>query len=302
MQIRHALSIACFAGIAFVACHKPEHPGYEKTASGIFVKPFVKGKDTARAHLGDRVVMQIVCKSEKDCTLIDTRKGNGHLPILIRPSVYPGDIFEAVASMHKGDSTGFIFGAKEYFQKLEHKAMPPFLDSTSQLYFYIKVDQIDPKSVVEAEQKKHMEEQAKREEAMKLEAAEAKDKEPEILKQYIADNKIKAKPTKSGLYYIETQKGTGENVKPGQTVSVKYTGKFLNGEVFDASDKHGGQPFDFAVGQKAVIPGWDEALLLMKKGGKATLIIPSALAYGDGGGQMKPYATLLFDVELVNVK
>ncbi|HXC06699.1 MAG TPA: FKBP-type peptidyl-prolyl cis-trans isomerase, partial [Bacteroidia bacterium] len=277
-------------------------PGFEKTASGIFYKSLVKGKDTARAHLGDRIVMQIVCKSEKDCTLIDTRRGNGHLPILVRPSVYPGDIFEAVSSMHKGDSTAFIFGAKDYFAKLEKKAMPNFLDSNSLLFFYIKVDQIDPKTMVEAEQKKHMEEQAQRQQAMQKEAGEAKEKEPELRNKYIADNKIKVKPTKSGLYYIETQKGTGDNAKAGQTVSVKYTGKFLNGEVFDASERHGGAPFDFTIGQKQVIPGWDEALQLMKKGGKATLIIPSDLAYGDGGGQMKPYATLVFEVELVNVK
>ncbi|MFI5149155.1 MAG: FKBP-type peptidyl-prolyl cis-trans isomerase [Bacteroidia bacterium] len=311
MQLRHVFIIACFAGTAFVACHKPEHPGYEKNAAGIFVKSFIKGKDTVLPKMGERVVMQIVCKTDKDCTLIDTRKGNGRLPILIRPSIYPGDIFAAVSGMHKGDSTGFIFGAREYFQKLERKAMPAFLDSNSLLYFYIKVDQIDPKAMVEEEQKKRreeqmkqQEEQMKQQEVMKKEAGEAKEKEPGLIKKYLADNKIKTKPAKSGLYYIETQKGTGDNIKAGQTVSVKYTGKFFNGEVFDASDKHpGAAPIDFVVGQKQVIAGWDEALQLMKKGGKATLVIPSVIAYGEqGSGPIRPYTPLTFDLEVVNVK
>jgi FKBP-type peptidyl-prolyl cis-trans isomerase FkpA len=148
--------------------------------------------------------------------------------------------------------------------------------------------------LVDVEQKKRMEEQQK--------AAEiAKAEEPKMLEQYITEKKIKTKPTKSGLYLIETEKGKGDAIKPGQTVTVKYTGKFIDGQVFDSSE-NSGKPFEFQVGKQQVIPGWDEAILLMKKGGKANLIIPSALAYGDGGGRMKPFATLFFDIEIVDVK
>ncbi len=286
--------IAACIGTAFIACHKPEHPGFEKSASGLFYKEYLKGKDTLHPHVGDRVTLQIVCKTEKDCTLIDTRKGNGHLPLVLRKSVYPNDVFEAIATMHAGDSTGFLLNAKDYFEKLERMKPPAFIDSMSMLHFTVKIDKIEPKTIVEAEQKKHMEEQQKA-------AAAAKEEEPGLLEKYLADNKIKAKPTKTGMYIIETEKGKGDAIKAGQTLQVKYTGKFIDGQVFDSSE-NSGKPFEFQVGKQQVIPGWDEALLTMKKGGKANLIIPSSLAYGDGGGRMKPYATLLFDIEIVDVK
>ncbi len=301
MKIKRALVAAAIIGTAFTACHKPEHPGYTKTASGLFYKDFVKGKNTVHPKVGERVTLQIVCKSEKDCTLIDTRKGNGHLPLILRPSIYPGDVFEAVANMSAGDSTGFIIGAKDYFAKLERRSPPAYIDSTSLLYFSIKLDKIESKETLELEQKVREEEQKAQKEEQRKQVEIAKAGEPSFRQKYISENHINAKPLKSGLYLIETLKGSGPAIKPGQTVSVNYTGKYLNGKVFDTSDRTG-KPIEFHVGKQEVIPGWDEAILLMKKGGKASLIIPSALAYGDGGGRVLPYATLLFDIEIVDVK
>jgi FKBP-type peptidyl-prolyl cis-trans isomerase len=301
MKLKNAIASTLIMSIILIACHKPEHPGYSKTATGLFYKDLKKGKDTIHPKMGERVTLQIVCKSEKDCTLIDTRKGNGHLPLILRKSIYPGDVFEAIARMSAGDSTGFIIGAKDYFAKLERKTPPAYIDSNSVLYFSIKLDKIEAKDVVEAEQKA-MEEQkkAQREEQMK-QVEIAKADEPALRAKYLADNKIKVKPTKSGLYYLELVKGSGESIKAGQTVSVNYTGKYLNGKVFDTSERTG-KPIEFHVGKSEVIPGWDEGIMMMKKGGKATLIIPSVLAYGDGGGRVLPFATLVFDVEVVGVK
>ncbi len=127
-----------------------------------------------------------------------------------------------------------------------------------------------------------------------------KKKEEADLQKYLDDNNITTQPEASGLYYIETTAGTGDNPVPGNTVSVHYTGKFLDGNVFDSSA--GGNPIDFTLGVGQVIAGWDEGIALMKKGGKATLIIPSYLAYGSSGrGPIPPYSTLVFDVELVYI-
>jgi FKBP-type peptidyl-prolyl cis-trans isomerase FkpA len=301
MKLKNAIATVTIISTVFMACHKPEHPGYTKTATGIFVKEFTKGKDTIHPKIGDRVTLQIVCKSEKDCTLIDTRKGNGHLPLILRKSVYTGDIFEAIAHMSAGDSTGFILGAKDYFAKLEHKTAPAFIDSNSVLFFSIKMDKIEGKEMVDAEQKLRDEQRKVQMEEQKRLGEKAKEEEPAMRKKYLADNKVHAKPTKSGLFYIETLKGSGPAILSGQTVSVKYTGKYLDGQIFDTSEKTG-KPIEFHVGKQEVIPGWDEGIMLMKKGGKASLIIPSDLAYGDGGGRVRPFATLLFDVEIVDVK
>jgi FKBP-type peptidyl-prolyl cis-trans isomerase len=125
-------------------------------------------------------------------------------------------------------------------------------------------------------------------------------KEEAALQKYLDDNNITTQPEASGLYYIETTAGTGDHPVSGNTVSVHYTGKFLDGNVFDSSA--GRNPIDFTLGVGQVIAGWDEGIALMKKGGKATLIIPSYLAYGPTGrNSIPPYSTLVFDVELVYI-
>jgi peptidylprolyl isomerase len=119
-------------------------------------------------------------------------------------------------------------------------------------------------------------------------------------KKPMADNII---TTPSGLQYIEVQEGTGDLPKAGQTVIVHYTGTLADGSKFDSSVDRG-QPFSFRLGAGQVIKGWDEGLATMKIGGKRTLIVPSALGYGDRGYPpvIPGGATLNFDVELLAVK
>ena len=109
--------------------------------------------------------------------------------------------------------------------------------------------------------------------------------------------------TTSGLEYIEVEAGTGAQAVAGKTVAVHYTGKLQNGKVFDSSISRG-EPIEFPLGKGRVIKGWDEGIALMKVGGKAQLIIPPDLGYGErgAGGVIPPNATLVFDVELVSVK
>jgi FKBP-type peptidyl-prolyl cis-trans isomerase len=99
------------------------------------------------------------------------------------------------------------------------------------------------------------------------------------------------------------QKGNGAQAENGKTVDVHYTGYLMDGRTFDSSIERG-EPISFPLGQNMVIKGWEEGIALMKVGEKMRLIIPSELGYGDrgAGGVIPPNATLIFDVELVNVK
>lgn len=108
--------------------------------------------------------------------------------------------------------------------------------------------------------------------------------------------------TASGLQYTEVQAGTGEAPNAGDIVAVHYTGTLTNGVVFDSSYERN-EPLSFPLGVGYVIAGWDEGIGLMKKGGKARLTIPPELGYGarGAGGVIPPNATLIFEVELVDV-
>ncbi|MCL4156999.1 UNVERIFIED_CONTAM: hypothetical protein GTU68_065940, partial [Idotea baltica] len=130
----------------------------------------------------------------------------------------------------------------------------------------------------------------------------------------LADEKAKAEAelnklatgfdkTESGLRYQIIQEGNGVKAEKGKTVSVHYKGQLSDGTVFDSSYKRK-EPIDFPLGVGQVIPGWDEGIGLLKVGDKARLVIPSHLGYGSAGagGVIPPDATLVFDVELMDVK
>jgi len=154
----------------------------------------------------------------------------------------------------------------------------------------------------------------KGEKAKKFDSKAIFDKELEKLEKQAVEKAKKAKEaidalkkgakvTSSGLAYKIIKKGTGAKAEAGMTVSVHYTGKLSNGTKFDSSyDRN--QPIEFELGRGRVIKGWDEGISLLNVGSKATFIIPPDLAYGarGAGGVIPPNATLIFDVELVEIK
>ncbi|KYG65503.1 hypothetical protein AZI86_00025 [Bdellovibrio bacteriovorus] len=136
--------------------------------------------------------------------------------------------------------------------------------------------------------------------AMKKQS-EVADSNAKAGKEFLEKNKSAAgvKSTASGLQYIMEKEGTGATPKKEDVVKVHYKGTLTNGEQFDSSYDRG-QPAEFPVG--GVIPGWTEALQLMKVGGKAKLFIPPELAYGPSGRPgIPPNSVLVFDVELIEI-
>lgn len=128
-------------------------------------------------------------------------------------------------------------------------------------------------------------------------------KSEKLAKKQLKQYKKKANTTESGLMYIIEKPGTGPTAKPGQTVSVHYTGYLLDGTKFDSSVDRG-KPISFKLGAGQVIPGWDEGIQLLNKGAKAKFIIPYNLAYGEAGHPpvIPPRSVLIFEVELVDIQ
>lgn len=136
-----------------------------------------------------------------------------------------------------------------------------------------------------------------------LQVAEEKKQEAAAARQKAFDDAAEGfEETASGLRYLITQSNeNGESIEAGDLIKVHYTGQFLDGKVFDSSLQRR-EPIEFNVGTGKVIPGWDEGLQLLKVGEKATLLIPSELAYGTRGvGPIPPNTDLKFDVEIIDV-
>ena len=133
---------------------------------------------------------------------------------------------------------------------------------------------------------------------------DAKAKKEEEINNKINSMYDNLEETESGLKYVITEENPdGEQPQAGDMVSVHYEGRLIDGTVFDSSFKRD-KPIEFPLGQRRVIAGWDEGVALLKKGEKATFVIPPDLGYGPrgAGGVIPPNAYLVFDVELVDIK
>ncbi len=309
--------IAMFLGSAMmlglIACNKSEYDGFTKAENGLHYQFFTQDENGVKAVEGDGVSIKIIYalkRTPTDSVLFDSKlnsdDGSGTIRYILPKSSFPGSLEDAIMMMSKNDSAAFIISADSFFLKTNKmQALPPFAKPGDKLLITIKM--------MEIKTKKDLDENQKKQEA---EIAALSEGEKPKLDAYLLENKITDAPTASGLIFIETQKGKGkDHPKAGDVVKMNYTGRLLDGTVFDTSIEADAkaanvynaqrpyQPLEFPLGQGQVIPGWEEAILLMTKGSKAKIIIPSSLAYGSkGGGPIPPFSTLVFDVELVDVK
>lgn len=290
---------ASIAILGFAACNNSEFEGYEKAENGMHYKFYNKVENATPPNEGDGVGFTFVIKKHSnDSVLVDSksvsRDGSGVFRYILPKSSFVGSIEDALKMMGQGDSASFIVSADSFYLKTQRfNELPPYVKPGEKLVVTMKIVEVKGKKELEENQKKQ---QAEMEKAM----AEAAAKEGPALEKYLADNKISAKPTASGLIFIDVKKGSGAHPKATDQVVVHYTGTLLDGTKFDSSVDRG-EPATFGLNQ--VIPAWTEGIQLMGKGGKAKLIVPSSIGYGpQGNGPIPPFATLVFDVELIDIK
>ncbi|HEX8426720.1 FKBP-type peptidyl-prolyl cis-trans isomerase [Hymenobacter sp.] len=315
---RNILSLAVAASVLSLAsCNKGGD--FAKTKSGIEYKVFknegksysprevsAEGDATYKSRVGKILALDVEYRTAKDSILFNSRKQQMGIPMRIelQEVKIKGGLEEAIALLQPGDSAVFRFNVDTIFAKSFRQPVPPFMKKAGNtMTMLVKAQKVQTREEAMADQQQAM---VKQQQTMVAHAAEQSKKDDAILQEYVKKNNLNVQKDTSGVYYVVTSPGTGPKPKTGQTVSVKYKGTLLDGKVFDSSEKapQNGKPIDFAIGVGQVIPGWDRAIPLLNKGSKATLLIPSPLAYGQRGAgtDIPADAPLRFDVELVDVK
>lgn len=282
----------CFLAMifSFQACSKQS-----KTPNGLKYEILKKGE--GRAVQMNDIIEGTMTLSSQDSVLFALDKPEKIIQVM--ESIFPGDLNEGLLELHEGDSAVFYVPI-DSVNKYMGGGLPDFVKEY--LVYSIRVDAL------------YTMEELQQEEAAAAEKASAEEKQN--IARYLEEKGLKAEPTESGLYFIGKTSGTGKKVEQGQEVAVNYVGRLLNGKLFDTNiesiAKEEGvyiaqrtyEPMRFMAGVGQMIQGFDEAVLMMKKGGKATVIIPFALAYGSQsmGNDIPAFSTLVFDIELVDVK
>lgn len=295
------ICIVALSGAAIFGAASCQNKGGYKKVNGVEYN-IVKDAQGKNAQIGDIVEMDIVWKvgkndgKSKDSVLIDTRTMNNGKPIampLAEPK-FKGDMQAGLVMFSAGDSGIIRVSIDSLKKNLKDQPMPPYAKDGEYFIYEIRMKSVKSKADAENEAKQK--------------AAQQNMADDKILQDYFAKNNLKPMKTASGVYYTIQKEGAGANIAKGQTVTMKYTGKLLDGTAFDSNIdpqfQHADQPFTIQAGAGAVIPGMDEGVLALKNGCKATLYIPSALAYGERAPSPKipANAILVFELEVTEVK
>ncbi len=298
--MKRKIMFLAFAAIGLAGCNG----GFKKGTGGLLYEVHAD-KGGAKIQEGDFISINLVAKTDGDSVLFSTyESGHPSLTLLPKPQT-PGDIYTGIKLLAEGDSATIKTSIDSMFKKGQRR--PPF--KGKYIVYEVKVEKVIAKgnlneTVFNGRITNYM----------KGQADIMRKAEPAKVKKYIDDNKLTGVTTPSGLFYVITKPGNGDKPAVADTAAVFYTAKYLNGKVFETNVKEVAQknktynpmmqykPIHIPVGVRGVIPGWDEGLLLLNKGAKATFVIPSKLAYGEQGYQViQPFTPLVFDVELVDI-
>ena len=275
--------------------------GFKTTKSGLRYKFLETNKGAQQVQENDVLVGTCVVK------LNDSVLGRVDTPdriLMANASTFPGDLPEGLLMMHIGDKAIFEIDADSVTKY--GGRLPEFYKAGTgmKLIYEINLTDIVTREEMEQEQANFME---------NMQQAQAAEKE--ALAKYVADNNIKATPDEEGLYIIVNKKGNGQKVEIGRQVAINYTGRLLNGKVFDTSiesvakendvydSRRPYEPLSYRVGEQSLIRGWEKGIINQPAGSKLTLIIPSALGYGPQDlGVIPANSSLIFDIDIVSVK
>ena len=273
-----------------VSCqHRTEYPGFSKAKHGIYYQLLKFGEKTEKARPGDYVTVDISYN-----TIDDSLFFQGRRKLQITEPAYDGAIDECFMMLAEKEAATFIISAADFFHKTLQTSLPSFLIEESKMKVTLDIIEIQTKEKFEKEK-----------EAFVRWIEDFDEYEKVILNQYLEEKQLNVKPVKPGLFKITLNQGRGNKIQDGDTITINYEGRFLNGNFFDSTKKRN-QPFQFVFGTEwQVIKGLEDALAQMCEGEKSLIILSSDLAFGRAGsstGIIPPYTSLIYEVEVLSVK
>lgn len=276
--------------LMFSSCfsNKSRYPGFSRARDGILYQLHKIGEETEKAKHGDFITADIVYKTINDSVFFTGRR-----KLQIAEPEYKGSIDRCFMMLSEKESATFIISASDFFHKTIQSDLPSFLAEGDIIKVTLDIIEIQTEG-----------EYHKEKEAFLHWIEDFGDYEKVILSQFLDQEKLTVEPEKNGMYRIVLKEGSGKIIEPGDTLTINYEGKFLDGKFFDSTIKRN-QPFQFVYGTEwQVIKGLEDALSLMKEGEKSLFILPSELAFGEEGsstGMIPPYTSLIFEVEVLRI-
>ena len=297
-QIRMATALVA-GTMLLAACGSSDMKGFKQTDDGLYYRFEQLNKDSLQVQEGDMMVGEMTLRLEDE--MLRTNVGRPERIMIVDPT-WDGPLHSGLLKMHVGDRAVFAYPADSVAQYMQPNQMPPAYEAGKGMKFFWEINLQDIVSAAEL---------AEEEANYRTEMEQARVAEPELIANYVKEHGIKAQPNAKGLYVIVNKKGKGTPVAVGRQVTLNYTGRLLDGTVFDSSDEtvcqannmQWHEPLSYVVGQQPLIEGWEEGVMGQPEGTQLQLIIPSALAYGSRpNGPIPAYSTLVFDIEIVSVK
>lgn len=289
-----------------------EQDGFIITDSGLQYKFVIEGEGVAPED-GNILVMNVSYVDAPGNIIFTSTQSGSPMAISYYDSVLSrdGGLEEGIRMLAKGDSLIMKFPIENLYENTFNLTLPDSLVRGTDVTVYIGVQDVFTREEFGVYRMRMMEQQQKT--FLEIEAKQLEE-DGKMIDAYLNEKNIDAEIDPSGLRYVIIEEGEGDFPQPNQQVSVNYTGKLLNGQVFDTSveadareaDMYNAnrpyQPYQFALGTGSVIQGWDIGIGLLKRGGKGVLYIPSTLAYGERAtGSIPKNAILVFDVELLDI-
>ncbi|MBK7852049.1 MAG: FKBP-type peptidyl-prolyl cis-trans isomerase [Bacteroidetes bacterium] len=283
--------------VGMFACMK----GKEMTTNAGFRYILYTDNKGPNPQIGDYVTLDLVYRNAEDSVFFDSRTNPKPFRFQLEKIPFQGSYEDGLTYLCQGDSATFYVPADSmyaYYITRRGETIPQeqtVFKKGSFFKFDIKLLRIQ--TMIEAEQEILIEKSSREKAGMK------------IFNQYVTDHHWESNFDSAGYYMEYIKKGSGSPVDTGAIISVNFTGKFLDGRVFDSSEQMG-HPYRFVLNTRQVIGGWELAFRKLKVGDNVNLLLPSQLAYGEAGMRdpkngtyiVPSYAPLLFEIEVLKVE